>query len=41
VCVGQQSLSAVLRAHGWTNRGSHIEALALSLGAALDRMRRA
>ncbi|WP_066706941.1 hypothetical protein [Celeribacter ethanolicus] len=39
VCVGQQSLSAVLRAHGLSNRGGHIGGLRGALGAALDRMR--
>lgn len=39
VCVGQQSLSAVLRSHGWAKTGRDVDALAQALGAALDRMK--
>lgn len=38
VCLGDQTLSAVLKAHGWASKGDHREALRKALAAALDRM---
>lgn len=38
VCLGDRTLSEVLRAHGWQVDGRHRSALAEALSAALDRM---
>jgi len=38
VCLGQQTLSAVLRDYGWSCKGTHREALRRALAMALDRM---
>lgn len=38
VCLGDHTLSEVLRAHGWATFGDNRRALAQALGAALDRM---
>ncbi|WP_347311378.1 hypothetical protein [Defluviimonas sp. SAOS-178_SWC] len=39
VCLGDRSLSDVLRHHGWAAKGDTREALRRALAAALDRMR--
>ena len=39
VCVGQESLSAVLRGCGLAKSGGRVDALSEALGAALDRMK--
>lgn len=38
VCIGDRSLSQVLRAHGWATHGAARDALLLALCGALDRM---
>ena len=38
VCLGQQTLGAVLKEWGWCNDGHHRKALRAALVAALDRM---
>lgn len=38
VCLLDQDISAVLRSHGWSNKGDHIKAALAALAAALDRM---
>jgi hypothetical protein len=38
VCLGGQTLSQVLRAHGWSDDGKHRDPLRQALCAALDRM---
>ncbi len=37
-CLREQTLSEILKAHGWAVKGSNITALKKALGAALDRM---
>lgn len=39
VCLGDKTLSDVLKANGWAAKGDHRDRLRLALGAALDRMR--
>lgn len=39
VCIAGSTLSEVLRAHGWSQKGEHREALRKALAAILERMR--